>query len=118
MARVLALLVALSGAFAAPISALTHGHAHQHEAAAYEHAPHEAAIAEHSDHGSGEHAHALIGAALTSKVATPLVALVVPRMTLPLTTVVLSAPPVAEAAGEHRTQLAQAPPPRLRAPPA
>ena len=118
MTRALALFVALSGAFAAPIAALAHGHAHEHEAAAYEHALHNVFIAEHSDHGSGEHAHPHIGVALTTKVATPLVALVVPRMTLPTTTLVLSAPPVVEAAVEHRTQLAQAPPPRLRAPPA
>ncbi len=115
MGRALALLVALLGACAAPMSALAHGHAHEHEADEHGEVAQYVAIAEHRDHGTGEHAHPLIGTALTSKVAT---ALVTPRVMLPSATAVPRVPPIADAGAEHRTQLAQAPPPRLRAPPA
>lgn len=117
-ARALALFVAFSGAFAAPISALAHGHAHQHEAANHHQATPDAAFAEPREHGSADHGHPSIGVALTSKVATPLLALVPQRVTLPAATVVQTMPPIADTMGEHRAQLAQGPPPRLRAPPA
>lgn len=118
IARGIALLVAMSGAFTAPISALAHGHAHRHEAAEHGQVAHDIAIAEHRGHGSGDHAHPNIGAALTSKTAMALVAVVAQRVTLPAVTVAMLMPPIADATVEHRAQLAQAPPPRLRAPPA
>ncbi len=121
--RVFALLIALTGAFAAPISALAHGHAHQHEAAEHESAPSgstldDVATAENRDHGDGDHAHPSVGAALTSKVAMPLGALVAPRVALPPATGVRFTPAAVDATVEPRANLAHAPPPRLRAPPA
>lgn len=117
-ARAVALVVAFSGGFAAPISALAHGHAHQHEAANHHKATPDVAFAEPREHGSPDHAHPSIGVALTSKVASPLLALIPQRVPLPAATVVQTMPPIADATAEHRAQLAQAPPPRLRAPPA
>lgn len=118
LARGLALLFALSGAFAVPLAALTHGYAHQHEAADHHAMTHDVVIAETRDHGDDEHPHLTVGTALTSKAATQLLALIPQRVTLPAATVVQAMPPIAEATVEHRAQLAQAPPPRLRAPPA
>jgi len=124
IARAFALLAALAGGLAVPLSALAHGHAHQHEAIDHETrgraglVADASVVAEEEDHGAGDHPHPGIGAALTSKVATPLVALPAPRVTVPPAAAVGYAPAAVDPTVERFAPLAHAPPPRLRAPPA
>ena len=138
LSRILGVILALTGGFATPASALAHGQAHQHEAAVHqmvEHAhadrsaraghhldespvlPADVPTVEPPDRDAGEHPHPSVDAAVTTRAAMWIVAMVAANVTLPLARVVVVSPPQPEPPLQLRVEAAHAPPPRLRAPP-
>jgi hypothetical protein len=140
--RIIGIILALSGAFAAPVSALAHGNAHRHEAdvhagAEHTHLDHSVgadADAQHRtdasgvagdnpsvkspDRDAGEHPHPSVDAAVTTKTTLWAVAVVAAHVMLPIARVAVVSPPQPQPRLQVRVEAAHAPPPRLRAPPA
>jgi hypothetical protein len=140
LSRFLGVILALTGAFASPVSALAHGHAHRHEAAVHAavehtHADHSLGADDHHrtdasgaaadiprvespDGGAGEHPHPSVDAAVTTKAASWIVAMVAAHVMLPRARVMAVSPPQPEPPLQLRVEAAHAPPPHLRGPPA
>jgi hypothetical protein len=135
MLRLTGLLLALSGVLVAPGLAVAHGLAH-HYAMSEHHELSSAQIAD--DHGhesadhttgatdfasiavgqSGGHAHLDVDAALASKSSVHPVALLAPALAVPSASTRETMPVRCRVTVERRANLAHAPPPRLRSPPA
>lgn len=135
MLRLSGLLLALSGVLVAPGLAVAHGLAHHH-ATSEHHELGSAPVAD--DHGhdsadhaigatdspsaavgqSGGHAHLNVDAALASKTAVQLVAILAPALAVPDASTRETMPVRCRVTVERRANLAHAPPPRLRSPPA
>jgi len=137
MLRLTGLLLALSGVLVAPGLAVAHGLAHHH-ATSEHHELSSAAVADDHEHEhdsadhttgatdsasiavgqSGGHAHLHVDAALASKSSVQPVALLAPALAVPDASTRERMPVRCRATVERRANLAHAPPPRLRSPPA
>lgn len=135
MLRLTGLLLALSGVFVAPGLAVAHGLAHHH-ATSEHHELSSAPVVDDHEHGpadhtpsatdfaiaavgqSGGHAHPDVDAALASRSSAQPVALLAPALAVPDASTRERMPVRCQVTVERRANLAHAPPPRLRSPPA